>query len=639
VADPRSAAFRTASTWGARARAWGAPLAAILLALAPALPRAAAAQPASRLAEQVQASGADAAASEEGAAEEAAPQATEDELGRGTPRGTVKGFLEATGEGDYERAAGYLDLSRLPPSRREVQGPELARQLRTVLEQTLWPDPARLSADADGTQGDGLPAGQDRVGRIDRKELDAEVRLVRVAREDGVRIWKFAPELVSRVPALYESVGPGVLQQVLPRFFFDIELLGVHLWQWLGLVLCVLLAWFGALLGTWLVRSALRPLEKRLAILGQGRPFDAALGPARLVVGVAAFSAGRRLLSLSVPAQAFVGAVEQGLVVLAVAWGSFRAVDAVGFRLQSRLAGRGDEAAARLVDPGRRAIKVLVVVLAVIGLLDNLGFEVTALLAGLGLGGVAVALAGQKSLENLFGALTIYTDRPVRVGDFGRFGPWLGTVEEIGLRSTRVRTLDRTIVSIPNGEFANMHLENFGRRDRIWYYRKLGVRYETTPEQMRYLLVRIREMLYGHPMVDPDPARVRFVGFGAYSLDLEIFAYVRTADWNEFLGVAEDLNLRIMDRVKEAGTGFAFPSVTTYQSRDAGLDEETARRAGEQVEAWRGRRELPLPHFPEERVRELSGSLDFPPEGSAGRQPGGGQAEGPGGGAGGSRTA
>jgi MscS family membrane protein len=205
------------------------------------------------------------------------------------------------------------------------------------------------------------------------------------------------------------------------------------------------------------------------------------------------------------------------------------------------------------------------------------------------------------------------------VGDFCRFGDRVGTVEAIGLRSTRIRTLDRTLVSIPNAEFSQIHLENFAMRDQIRLFTMIGLRYETTPEQLRYCLARLREMLLAHPMITPDPARVRFVGFGAYSLDLELFAYARTADWNEFLEVREDVYLRIMDIVREAGTGFAFPSQTMYVGRDEGLDESRTRLAQERVEQWREKGELPFPQFPDEFRRRVADSLDWPPEGSPGR--------------------
>jgi MscS family membrane protein len=259
---------------------------------------------------------------------------------------------------------------------------------------------------------------------------------------------------------------------------------------------------------------------------------------------------------------------------------------------------------------------VVIVLIGVLGVLGTLGVNVSAAVAGLGVGGIAVALAAQKTLENLFGGISLFADRPVRVGDFCRYGTEVGTVEEIGLRSTRIRTLDRTVVAIPNSEFSNLKLENFAHRDRMRLWTLVGVRYETTPDQLRYLLTRLREILVAHPRILEDPARVRFVGFGSSSLDLDIYAYVRTSDYNEFLEISEDLNLRIMDIVSDAGSGFAFPSSTAYIAKDDGLDPERSRAAESAVAAWRENGELFVPAFPPERVRELSGKLPWPPEGS-----------------------
>ena len=185
------------------------------------------------------------------------------------------------------------------------------------------------------------------------------------------------------------------------------------------------------------------------------------------------------------------------------------------------------------------------------------------------------------------------------------------------MRSTRVRTLDRTVVTVPNAEFSSLQLENFTRRDKIWYHPRIGLLCETTPDQLRYVLVEIRKMLYAHPRVDEDPARARFVNFGSSPLDIDIFAYVLATDYGDYLEVAEDLNLRIMDIVKESGTSFASPSTTAYLAKDGGVDAEKTRAAEETVRGWRERGELFLPGFPREKIEELDDTLDYPNRGSA----------------------
>ncbi len=188
----------------------------------------------------------------------------------------------------------------------------------------------------------------------------------------------------------------------------------------------------------------------------------------------------------------------------------------------------------------------------------RLGIPVYGIIAGLGVGGLAIALAAQPTIENLIGGLSLFADKPIRVGDFCRYGSDEGTVEAIGIRSTRIRGIDRTLTTIPNATLSKMPVVNFAPRDRMLIRSVIGVRCETRPEQLRYLLVRIREMLLGHPRIYPEP-RVRFIGFGAYSLDIEVFAYVTTRDGAEFLSIREDVFLRVMDIVEQSGTGFAFP--------------------------------------------------------------------------------
>ncbi len=264
-----------------------------------------------------------------------------------------------------------------------------------------------------------------------------------------------------------------------------------------------------------------------------------------------------------------------------------------------------------------RLLSIVALLYVAIIAAENFGVPVAPLLASLGVGGLAIALAVRPTLENVLGGFTLFADKPVRVGDFCQYGERLGTVEEIGLRSTRIRSRERTVVTVPNAEFSQMQLENFTRRDRMLFRTTLGLRYETTPEQLRYVLAKLRELLIAHPMVSPDPARVRFVGFGDFSLNVEIFAYVLSADRNIYLGIVEDLNLRIMDVVEEAGSGFAFPSQTTYLARDKAPDTERREAAEKQVGEWRSSDALPFPEPDRQRRQELAGSLDFPPKGSA----------------------
>ncbi|MFH0997314.1 MAG: mechanosensitive ion channel family protein [Pseudomonadota bacterium] len=239
---------------------------------------------------------------------------------------------------------------------------------------------------------------------------------------------------------------------------------------------------------------------------------------------------------------------------------------------------------------------------------DRLGIPVYGIIAGLGVGGLAIALAAQPTIENLIGGLSLFADKPVRVGDSCKCGSDEGTIESIGIRSTRIRGKDRTLTTIPNAALSKMSIVNYAQRDRMLIQSVIGVRCETSPEQLRYLLVKIREMLLGHPRIHPDPVHARFTGFGASSLDIDVFAYVTTSDREEFFSIREDILLRIMDIVEQSGTGFAFPSQTLYFTRDDGLDAGKTEVAEAQVHKWRDEGCLPFPNFSPEQMRRIRGT-------------------------------
>jgi MscS family membrane protein len=554
-------------------------------------------------------------ADKETAKEKTAPGPTamipEDEFGRGSPRSTVKGYLEACREGKYQKAANYLDLRQI-----QGEGPTLARQLRTVLSRTLWVDVEALSPEHEGKKNDGQPANRDRLGTIDTQAGKVDILLQLVPRDDGVRIWKFAGVTVAQVPVLYREFGYGLLERFLPKIFFDIQFLDIALWQWIGLLVLVLLTAIVSWVLTVVAVRALETLVSRTKTTIDDRLRAGAAGPVRLALAVLIFRGGLVPLGLGVEASKFLSALLSALFTVAVAWLLIRVCDVLSDWVKEELIERGQVGATALVPPGRKFVKALLVIVALVAILSNFGFNVAALLAGLGVGGIAVALAAQKTIENLFGGLILYADRPVRVGDFCLFGDKMGTIEEIGIRSTRIRTLEHSVITVPNATFSNMELDNLTLRERIRLRAILTVRYETTPDQMRYILVEIRKLLYSHERIIPDTPRVRFINFGAFSLDLEVLAYANTTDWAEFLGIREDIFLRIMDIIEASGSGFAFPSQTVYMGKDDGLNADRVREVSEEVQRWRERNEVFLPNFPAEKIAGLKGTLTYPPEGS-----------------------
>lgn len=275
-----------------------------------------------------------------------------------------------------------------------------------------------------------------------------------------------------------------------------------------------------------------------------------------------------------------------------------------------------DERFENLVQLAANAFGFVVAVTVFTYGIRSLGIDVLPLVAGLGVGGLAVALAIRPTLENIFGGIILFADRPVHVGDFCTFGDLSGTVEKIGLRSTRIRARNRTLVTIPNAVFADTEITNWAVCDTMQIQTIIGVRYETTPEQMRWLLAKMRQICFAHPKIENDTLRIRLHEFGASSLDISMRVYALTTDWNEYFAIREDLWLRFMDAIAESGTSIAFPSTTVYMGEDSGMDTEASQRAEADVAAWRESEQLPFPLTPEPLRNEIMDTLDYPPRGS-----------------------
>jgi MscS family membrane protein len=203
--------------------------------------------------------------------------------------------------------------------------------------------------------------------------------------------------------------------------------------------------------------------------------------------------------------------------------------------------------------------------------LQYFNVDPTAALAGLGIGGIAIALSAQKTLENVIGGFSITFDKAVRIGDFVKLADTWGTVDSIGLRSTRIRTLDRTILSVPNGQIANVTIETVSARDKFRFNHFVGLGYETSAAQMRTIVAAINQRLLRHTLADDSSIRARLVRFGPWSIDVEVFAYIFARDWPHFLEVQEELLLDIIGIVEGAGARIAFPEQRlSFADDDAG---------------------------------------------------------------------
>jgi MscS family membrane protein len=535
-----------------------------------------------------------------------------DPLGRSTPQGTVLGFVKSATQRDYEQALRYLDTKK-----KGIDAQKLIIALNLILERGFSGKLSTLSNRPEGNLDDNLLPSEDRVGTLTTSDGSFDVLLERVQRKGEAAIWLFSAGTLRDVTDYHRELNLRSMDAYLPEVLVRTWILWFPLWLWFFILLVIPLSFGLATLIVRVLSPLFSALVHRMVGVRADRLAVGLSGPLRILVfALAIWSIS--LFSRSVLASAFLTYVASTLTVFGATWLFVRFIDMV-FRLKEGQLAIKSSSKLSMTQLGRKLSKIGVVMAGVLAILSIADVNLTAVLTGLGVGGIAVAFAAQKTLENLFGGIMVASDQPISVGDFCRAGDYRGTVLEIGLRSTRIQTLDRTVVSIPNGQLAVMSLENFTLRDKIWFHHTLQLRYETASDQLRYVLAEIRKMLYGHPKVESSSARVRFIGLGKSSLDLEVFAYVMETEYESFLHIQEDLLLRIMEIVEASGSGFAFPSQITYVARDAGLDGAKSQHAIAAVREWREQGELPFPDFSRPTIARIDNRLEYPPPGSAQR--------------------
>jgi MscS family membrane protein len=497
---------------------------------------------------------------------ETQPEIPKDTLGRATPRGAVLGFLNAARKGNGEIAALYLDTPL-----RGANAEALAVQLAAVLNRRL---PARLNELSDKPEGslpDPLKPDEDIVGTIDTANGPLDIMVERVDRGNRGKVWLFSRKTLESIPDAFQELSTPAVEKLLPEFLVKTKLGTIPLFEWAAVFIG--LPFVYSLTGllnrglTWAVGK----LRRRLLPKSDSQNFEILPPPFRLLLLAVVIRWLLSRVGLSLLARQFWTHAAFVIAIIACMWLLIR-LNGWGERYfikrRSRLS--GSASVARFV---RRVIDGVVLFSGLLFTLHHFGVNPTAAVAGLGVGGIAVALAAQKTLENVIAGISLIADEAVRVGDFLKLGEIQGTVEQVGLRSTRIRTPDRTIISLPNGQIANISLETISARDKYWFHPLLGLRYETTPAQLRSVLAGVRNLLVEHPSVDSSSVRVTFISMGESSINVDISSYIFANDWNGFLAIQEELLMGAMDVVEKAGTQFAFPSQTLYLKSDSANDQ------------------------------------------------------------------
>lgn len=548
--------------------------------------------------------------------EPAAEETPKDSLDRRNPRGTVEGFIKAIANQNYIRASQYLQLTK----RAYKKDPERIR-IVTAFQRMLDQSGniisyGFISNKEAGRPDDELPEGSDLVGDITAGGEEIRLIVINTASPGEPAVWQFSEETVENILSV-ATEERLLMDKVLPDVLKERKLGGVPVGHWLAVVVLVLVAYLAAwaviALISLLIRKVWRKAREEEKTAHAVKTFEL---PFRLYLAVWIFVALSQNVGISIIVRQRFSVITITIGIIAFLLLLWRIADVSSIYTMNRMTARKRVSAVSIIMFLRRSAKVAIVIFGIIAILGAIGVDVTTGLAALGIGGIALALGAQKTMENFVGSVTLIADQPIRVGDFCKIGDITGTVESIGMRSTRLRTGARTVVTIPNGEFSSSKIENYTHRDRFLFSPIFYFRMETTPDQMRYLLVELRAVLYAHPKVLDSPPIVRFTAITASALKVDVTAYVDAPNWDVAQEVMEDLLMRMMDIVTKSGTSFAYPSQTLYMAQDTGMSAEKADEASQTVKQWQENNDFQLPRFDPKKVEELRGTIKYPVEGS-----------------------
>lgn len=490
-----------------------------------------------------------------------------DPFGRETPRATVTGLLGALGARDYDRAAQYFDLPIDSDPRVANGAGELARRLQTALDSggTLMSF-LELSNDANGRIDDDLPVDRERIGAMGE---DRPIMLIRKQQGAGAPVWRISHETIRQLMAAPPSTtaeSTATAEEAPP-----VSVAGAPVWDWLLLIGLAIASYFlfqlvaaGVL---WLMRQVIRDKEQSSAY----RFATAAAPPLSLLLAVISFTGWAGQVEASIVARQTLLRYIGLAGAVAIAWFALRLVDAIADVTTARMARRDRRQAISIITLARRAAKILLLALSVVAILDTFGIDVTTGVAALGIGGIALALGAQKTVENLVGSVTVVADRPIQVGDFCKVGDVSGTVEDVGIRSTRIRTGERTVITIPNGNFASLQIENFAKRDRFLFNPVIRLEYGVTADQLHGAVETIEGILKAHEKVFQEGPRARFSNFGENALEIEVWSYIATSDFDESLIVRQELLLSILRSLEAAGLQIAVPARNLHFDNNSAL--------------------------------------------------------------------
>ncbi|MBL8604051.1 MAG: mechanosensitive ion channel family protein [Myxococcales bacterium] len=484
-----------------------------------------------------------------------------------SPRASMLRFRELCARGRWAEASRFLDLS---PGQSE-EGPRLARELSEVIAQEFGWDFAALSVEPNGDPDDGLAPRVDQVGEIATARGTLEpLRITRRETAEGAR-WIVVRGSVNRISGWYNRLEGRWAREHLPGWLNARGPREILWWQWAALPVLALVALVIGRIAAGLARRVLTRLLKSTLLVWDPQIVDRTIGPLTLLVAALLLQSSVAMLSLYRDAQFFVDGVLKSLLFGALFWALWRTAELLGRAVSDSHWASEHAGSVTLVPLGVKLGRVLIAAVSIVAVLSSLGYPVASLLAGLGIGGLALALAAQKTGEHLFGTVAIGFDQPFRVGDWVKIEEHEGIVEAVGLRSTRVRTLNRTVVSIPNGKLADMKTETFSARDRFRVNAVFSLEMGTRAETLRAVLEGLRAAALAHPKLHRETLWVFFKAVSASSFDVEVSAWFETRVYEEWLDIRGEMLLAFLAAIDAAGARLAYPTQTVRFDGPEGL--------------------------------------------------------------------
>ncbi|WP_227671479.1 mechanosensitive ion channel family protein [Psychrobacter sp. 72-O-c] len=489
-----------------------------------------------------------------GKKDDSASEPAPDSFGRDTPRHTVQGFISALGDNDYLLASNYLNLSK------SDNPTTVVRQFKQALDAggRFQPD-LQINNTLDGNLTDQLPPSQENVGNISINDKSVPLVLERVVSKQGEQYWQFSGETLSSIPEVIENTEPTLISRYTIESLEDKKLFG---YQLADLVAAVAIT-VGSLLLTyvlvWLWYHLLNIVYPRVRGVPLPLP-DKVILPLAVVIMALILSEVMVYAGVSVTLREPVNRFTEIASWLALTWLLLRLVDVIFTRAVNLSYKKNYIERVSILGLLRKVTKALLLIFAVIVIFGNLGFDLTTGIAALGVGGLALALGAQKTIENLVGSVVVVADTPVRIGDYCKFGDQEGTVVDIGIRSSRVRTLNRTVVTVPNGDFSSMQIENFTSRDMFHFLHNLYIKRNADIDVIFKMVKDLEKFLNDHELTNKEWNQANILELRQDCYIIQLRAYINSFDVIEFYGKQDILLVDALTLVKKYKVEHALPT-------------------------------------------------------------------------------